>query len=130
MTLGTLFDQLWICLPQWCPIPNINAVRPVGSWGEDFWRLIKIFLIFFLIEPQKVPTPLFEPKMNPHPQACFHPSLVEIGPVVLEKSFKGKTWRRTDGRRTLRHDISSHGLHEINFMYLLRCLPCFRVTCT
>jgi len=31
----------------------------------------------------------------------FLPSLGEIGLVVLEKkSFKGKSWRRTDGRRT------------------------------
>jgi len=41
---------------------------------------------------QKGPAPLFEQILIPIPQACFPPSLVEIGQVVLEKkSFKGKS---------------------------------------
>jgi len=40
----------------------------------------------------KGPAPLFEQICIPIPQACFLPSLVEIGLVVLEKkSFKGKS---------------------------------------
>jgi len=64
-----------------------------------------------LIGPQKGPAPLFEQIWILIPQACFLPSLVEISLVVLEKkSFKGKSWRRTDDGRTLCHTISSHGL--------------------
>jgi len=46
--------------------------------------------------------PYWAPKgTSPHLQACFLPSLVEIGLVVFEKkSFKGKSWRRMDRRRT------------------------------
>jgi len=29
MILGILFEQIWISLPQWISIPNINAFRPV-----------------------------------------------------------------------------------------------------
>jgi len=95
ITLWTLFDQTWIFLPQGCSILNINA------WEEGFWRFINIFLILLLIEPQKGPAPLIEQIWISIPQECFLPSLVEIGIVVLEKkSFKGKSWRRTEGRRT------------------------------
>jgi len=39
-----------------------------------------------------VPTPFFEQIRILIPKACFLPSLVEIGQVVLEKkSFKGKS---------------------------------------
>jgi len=89
---------------QWIPA--------IGSWEEDFWRFIKKkILILPLIGPQNGPASLVEQIWIPIPQACFLPSLVEIGLVVLEKkSLKWKSWRRTDGRRTLRHGITSHGL--------------------
>jgi len=63
-----------------------------GSCEEDFSRFIEIVLILPLIGPQKRPAPLFEQIGIPIPQACFLPSLVETGLVVLEKkSFKGKS---------------------------------------
>jgi len=44
---------------------------------------MKIFIILPLIGPQNWPAPLFEHIWIPIPQACFQPSLVEIGLVVL-----------------------------------------------
>jgi len=63
-----------------------KCIPASSSWEEDFWRFIKIFLILPLIAigSQKGPTPLFEHIWIPIPQAWFLPSLVEIGPVVLE----------------------------------------------
>jgi len=43
-------------------------------------------------------SPFILTNLNPRPQSCFPPSLVEIGQAVLEKkSFKEKV---TDGRQT------------------------------
>jgi len=50
-------------------------------------RIIKIFLILPLNGPQKGPGPLFQQICIPISQACFLPSLVEIGLMVLEKIF-------------------------------------------
>jgi len=47
-----------------------------------------MFLILPLIGP------LYLNNLNPHPQSCFPPCLVEIGQVVCEKLTDG----RTDGR--------------------------------
>jgi len=78
-----------------------QCIPASGSWEEDFWTVTKIFLILPFIGPQKGLAHLFEQIWIPSPQACFLPSLVEIGLVVLEKkSFQGKSWRRTDGRTT------------------------------
>ena len=49
--------------------------------------------------------PSFEETWIPLTQGCFVPSLVEIGPVVLEKKMKmWKVYRRMDGRTNRRTD--------------------------
>jgi len=93
-------DFIWTTLNLLAPRMlhgKYQCIPAGGSWEETFSRFIKIVLTL--------------PLIGPHPRACFLPSLVEIGLVVLEKSFKGKSRRRPDGR-TLRHTISSHGLRR------------------
>jgi len=86
MTLGTLFGHTWSSLSQGCSMPNINVFRPVVH-EKSYQNL-----------PYSVPkgaSPFIWTNLNPHPQACFLPSLIEIGLVVLEKkSFQRR--RTTD----------------------------------
>jgi len=65
---------------------NINAFWHVvhEKVSED---LSKYSLFCPLLGPQKRPAPLFEQIWIPILQACFLPSLVEIGQVVLEKKI-------------------------------------------
>jgi len=95
MTLLELFDYL---NKRKSPYPGMiharyQCILAIGSWKEDYWRFIKIVLIW----PQNGPAPLFEQIWIPIPQAHFLPSLLEIGIVILEKKlFEGKIWRRMD----------------------------------
>ena len=52
------------------------------------------FRYFVIISPWKIAgVPSFEQTCIPFTQGCFVPSLVEIGPVVLEKKMKmGKVY--------------------------------------
>jgi len=81
--------------------------------GQRFMRIVRIYQnvpYFSHYWAPKMAIPFIWTNLNPHPQECFLPKLVEIGFMVIEKkSFKGQSWHRTD-RRTLRHIISSHGL--------------------
>jgi len=87
-------DFIWTLLNPLVPrmfYVKYQCIPTSGSWEKDYLIFIKIFLILPVIGPQKGPSPLFEQIRIPIPQACFPPSLVEIGQVVLEKkSFKGK----------------------------------------
>ena len=59
------------------------------------------FRYFTIISPWKRADPLFEQTWIPLTQGCFVPSLVEIGPVVLEKKTKmWKVYRQTDRQTT------------------------------
>ena len=50
--------------------------------------------------------PLFEQTWIPFTQGYFVPSLVEIGPVILEKKMKmWKVYRQTDGRTDDRQQV-------------------------
>jgi len=90
MTLGTLYEQILISLPQGHYMPNINAFRPVVHQKKIFEDLSKFSLFFPLLGP-KGGQPLYLNKSE-SPSPCFLPSSVEIGLVVLEKkSFKGKS---------------------------------------
>ena len=58
---------------------------------------------FVIISPWKGRGPSFEQTWIPFTQGCFVPSLVEIGPAVLEKKFKmWKVYRRTDRQQVIR----------------------------
>jgi len=65
-------------------MPNINAFQQVVVHEKKIFEDLSKFLLFFPLTG-----PFYLTNLNPHPQACFLPSLVEIGQVVLEKkSFK------------------------------------------
>jgi len=86
---------------------NINAYQPVVHEKKIFEDLSKFSLFCPLLGSKWGQPPLFEQIWIPIYQACFLPTLVEIGLVVLEKkSFKGKSWRRTDDGRCARHKLS------------------------
>jgi len=76
-----------------------QCILTSGSWEEYVWRFINVFLILSLIGPRKGPALLFEHIGVPILQACFLPSLVAVGLVVLEKSIKGKVKGRRRRRR-------------------------------
>jgi len=65
MTPETLFEQTLISLPQGYSMLNTKCILAGGSWQEDFWRFIKLFLILPLIGAQKGPAPLFEQSESP-----------------------------------------------------------------
>ena len=67
---------------------------------KKIYKILSIcFRYFLIISPWKRAGPSFEQTLIPFAQGCFVSSLVEIGPVVLEKKSKiGKVYRRTDGR--------------------------------
>ena len=71
---------------------------PSGSGEEDFKYFQYNFTISLLFPLGKGRGPSFEQTSFPSTQGCFVPSLVEIGPVVLDKKSKiGKVYRQTDG---------------------------------
>ena len=65
---------------------------PSGSGEEDFVNLSMYYRYFVIISPWKRARTFIW--TNLHSQGCFVPSLVEIGPVVLEK--KKKMWNVCD----------------------------------
>ena len=67
---------------------------PSGFGEEDFKNLSMYFCNFVIISPWKRAEPFI---WTPFTLGWFVPSLVEIGPVVLEKKVKmWKVYRRTD----------------------------------
>jgi len=76
---------------------NINAFRLVVHEKMIFEDLSKCSLFYPLLGPKRGQSLYFNKSGSPSSKACFLPSLVEIGLVVLEKkSFKGKSRRWTD----------------------------------
>jgi len=84
--LRVLFEQTWILSPKASFIPNINTFQPVVHEKKIFEYLSK-FSLFFPLLGSKRPAPLFEQIWIPILQVWFLPSLVEIGPVILEKKL-------------------------------------------
>ena len=56
---------------------------PKGSWEEEFLNFFNVFSIF----RNSLLGPSFEQTWILYTKGCFVPSLVEIGPVVLEKKI-------------------------------------------
>ena len=71
-----------------------------GSGEENFLISSMYFRYFIIISLCKRAGPFIEQTWIPFTQGYFLPSLVEIGPVVLEK--KMKIYRQTDGRTNRR----------------------------
>ena len=87
--------QVWLKLAQW-------------FWRRRFFK--NFFKVFSLFRNYLPLGPSFEQTWIPFTQGYFVPSLVEIGPVVLEKKMKmwkvyrqTRTDRQTDGRRKTAH---------------------------
>ena len=69
---------------------------------EEILKFRQYIFTLLLLSPRgKRRGPSFEKIWIPFTQGCFVPSLVEIGPVVLEKKKKmGKVYDNADGQRT------------------------------
>ena len=65
----------WLKLAQW-------------FWREDFKIFDNVFLLFRYFLSLEKGLALHLKKQIPFSQGCFVPSLVKIGPVVLEKKMK------------------------------------------
>ena len=68
-----------------------------------------IFAILLISPLVKGCNPLFEQIQIPFTQRCFVPSLVEIGPVVLEKKTKIRQVYNNDGDKNHGNDNDNDG---------------------
>ena len=71
-------------------------------WRRRFFNFVNVFSLFRNYVPlEKGGAPSFKQTWIPFTRGCFVPSLVEIGPVVLDKKMKmWKVYRRTDRQTT------------------------------
>ena len=108
---GEDFEILWkkITISLLSPLgANLNPLHlrmlyakfgwnePRGSW-EDFKIFLHNFAFSLLFPLGERPGPPFFQTWIRSTQECFVPSLVKIGPVVLEKKLKmWKVYRHTD----------------------------------
>ena len=101
---GPSFDQIWIPITQGCFVPSLVEIGPVVLKKKIFKVCQCIFAISLLSHLGKGWGPSFEQTWILITQGCFVPSLVEIGPVVLEKKRKmWKVYRQTDnGQQAIR----------------------------
>ena len=93
------FEQTWILVTQGCFKPSLVEIGPAVLEKKIFKSWQCNFPILRLSPLEKGRGPSFEQTWIPSTQGCFVPSLVKIGPVVLEKKSKiGKVYRQTDRR--------------------------------
>ena len=80
-------------MPSWAEIGPMVLKKKI-------FQVCQCIFPFSLLSPlTKKRDPSFEQTGIPITQGCFVPSLVKIGPVVLEKKSKiGKVYRWTDGQ--------------------------------
>ena len=85
--------------------------------AQCFWRrFLNIFFYIILLFRYYLPLekgrgPSFEQTWIPSTQGCFVPTLVEIGPVVLEKKSKmWKNYRQMDRKQVIRQAYLSFQL--------------------
>ena len=98
-----MWTFIWINLNPLHQTMLCAILVEIGVW---FWRriLFKFVNIFFLfpyyLPLQKGHGPSFEKILIPFTQGCFVSSLVEIGPMVLEKKMKmSKVYRQRETKR-------------------------------
>ena len=85
----------------------------IGSWEEDFLISSMYFRYLVIIFLGKWLGPSFEQTWIPFTQGCFVPSLVEIGPVVLEK--KMDMWNVYDNDNNDDNDNNNDDGQRTNF---------------
>jgi hypothetical protein len=67
---------------------KFDWIWAAGSGEEDFLKILVYFYYFAIISPWRGTIPFIWPNLNPLPPGWFVPSLVKIGPAVLEKKSK------------------------------------------
>ena len=69
-------------------LSKLDWIWPSGSGGEDYFKFCQYIFAISLLSPRwKGRGPSYEQIWIPLTQGCVVPSLVEIGPVVLEKKI-------------------------------------------
>ena len=84
---GPSFEQTWIPFTQGCFVPSLVEIGSVVLERKFFKICQCIFAISQLSPLGKGQGPSFEQTWIPFTQGYFVPSLVKIGPVVLEKKI-------------------------------------------
>ena len=100
---------------------NLLSNSPIGSGVEAFWISSLYLRYLVIISPWKRAWLFIWTNWNPLHQGCFVPSLVEIGPVVLDKKIKlWKVYRQTDGQMDGRTDDGRRAIRKTHFSFKLR----------
>ena len=108
--------KTWIPFTQIYLVQSLVEIGPVVLEKKMFKRCQFIFIISKLSPLWEGLSPSFEQTWIPFTQEDFVPSLVEIGPVVLEKKMKmWKVYRQTDGRTDGRTDDGRQVIRKAHF---------------
>jgi hypothetical protein len=81
------FEQTWIPSPQKWFVPSLVEICPVVLEKKILKYFLYIFTLLLLSPLREGRRPSYEQTWIPSPQGWFVPSLVETGPVVLEKKI-------------------------------------------
>ena len=84
----SLFEQSWIPFTQGWFVPSLIEFGPVVLEKKIFKNFQWFFTLLLLSPLGEGQSPSFEQTWIPSPQGWFVPSLVKIGPAVLEKKSK------------------------------------------
>ena len=95
---GPWFKQTQILFTQGCFLPNLVEIGPVVLERRFFYIYQCIFAISLLSPLGEWQGPSFEKTWIPFTQEWFMPSLIEIGPVVLEKMKMWKVYSDNDNK--------------------------------
>ena len=83
--LGLSFNQSWNLITQECFVPSLFEIDKMVLEKKIFEFHPRIFKISSLSPLDKERDPLYVQTWIPFTQRCIVPSLVQIGPVVLER---------------------------------------------
>ena len=82
-----MFKQSWIPFTEGCIVSNLVKIGP-EVLDKNIFKCCQCNLAFLLLSPlKKMCGPSYEQNWIPFTQGCFVPSLVKIGPVILEKKI-------------------------------------------
>ena len=110
----------FIPITQGCFVPSLVEIGPVAL--KKVFKVCQCIFPISLLSPfRKGLGPSFEQTWIPNTQGCFVPSLVEIGPVVLEKKMKmWKVYRQMDRQRDRQTDDGQQGIRKAHLSFQLR----------
>jgi hypothetical protein len=84
---GPLFEQIWIPFTQGIFVPSLIDFGLLFLEKKIFKNFQRIFTLSLLSPLGDGLSPSFEQNLIPSFQGWFVPSLVKIGPVILEKTI-------------------------------------------